>query len=201
LSPGLKQLLANVNAQHNLSLAQLQQLAAAATEGIRQATDATQLVVKQGNASAAAVQELEVAIEEVDGELSALASSVTALQSTVGDTGAGALWRMVTEAGTGDIVARVVLQVRANVGATWVAAATVWEAGFVGGNPLAPFARIVLSADQIAITDSLGETVALFEGGLSVLSVNAGTLTAGILKSPDEKMVIDLDEGFISIKV
>lgn len=201
LSPGMKELLANINAQQNLTLAQLQQLAAAAIEGIRQATDATRIAVRQGNASAAAVEELEVAITEVDGELNALASSVTALQATVGDTGAGALWRMVTQAGSGDIVARVVLQVRANVGAAWVAAATVWEAGFTGGNPLLPFGRIVLSADQIAITDGLGNTVALFEGGLSVLSVNAGELTAGILRSPDEKMVIDLDDGFISIRV
>ncbi len=69
---------------------------------------------------------------------------------------------MTVEAGAGDVVSRVVLQVRATVGDDWVSAATIWEAGFLGGDPDEPFGRILLDAAQTMISAG-GDVVALFD--------------------------------------
>lgn len=141
----------------------LQQLATSTLEGTRQAAHSNLVVAKANGALAVAFQELTATVNEFDDEIAAIATATTALEATVGDTEAGILWRMVAQAGTGDVVSRVVLQVRASVGDVWVDAATVWEAGFVGGNPLAPFGRITLKASEVVIADGEDNITAFFD--------------------------------------
>lgn len=119
------------------------------------------------DAFAIAYQQLSASISEVDGELTAMAELLEAVEAVVGDLEAGVLWRMTAEAGSGDVVSRVVLQVRASIGDDWVTAGTVWEAGFVGGNPASPFARMRVNADQFIIASSTGEFVPfVVDGGV-----------------------------------
>src|SRR5690606_35532383 len=132
-------------------------LAGASTTG--QVMEARSAAIQFRNAFAVAYQQLSASISEVDGELTALAELLQAVEAVVGDVEAGVLWRMTAEAGSGDVVSRVVLQVRASVEDDWVTAGTVWEAGFVGGNPANPFGRVRFNADQFIIASSTGEFV------------------------------------------
>jgi hypothetical protein len=178
LSPGVRAELQNLLAMQALLTAKLNQLAAAVTEEVGQAVDSRSVAVRYQNATAAAMSTLSAEITALDGALTAVAASTTSLLATVGDTGAGALWRMVVQAGTGDVVSRIVLQVRATVGDDWVAASTVWEAGFVGGDPGDPFGRIVLSAAQTMIADGMGDVIALFdEDGVHLSNAFIANLT------------------------
>ncbi len=82
---------------------------------------------------------------------------------------------MTVVAGTGDVVSRIVLQVRASVGDVWTSAATIWEAGFDG---VTPFGRIVLAAAQTLITTGGGDVLALFdEDGLHLANAFIDNLT------------------------
>ncbi|KQZ81868.1 hypothetical protein ASD64_08905 [Mesorhizobium sp. Root157] len=105
------------------------------------------------NATAVAMTEMSASIEQTEDGLAAQAAILDAVQAIIGDVEAGVLWRMTAEAGAGDVVARVVLQVRATVGDDWISAGTLWEAGFTGGNPALPFSRVMINAGQFVITD------------------------------------------------
>ncbi len=152
--------------------ARLEQIALAASDAAGVVADQNSVAVRFRNATAVAMTSLSASVEEIDGQLTAIADAMTAVEASVDDLSAGGLWRMTAQAGSGDVVARIVMQVRANASTAWVSAATIWEAGFVGGDPLQPFSRFVVKADQFVVTDGTTESSPLvFEDGELKLQV------------------------------
>ncbi|CAI2935008.1 phage tail protein [Aminobacter niigataensis] len=172
--------------------ARLEQIALAASDAAGVVAEENSVAVRFRNATAAAMSSLSASVEEIDGELVALAGAVTAVETSVGDLSAGGLWRMTAQAGSGDVVAQIVMQVRATVGDDWVSAATMWEAGFVGGDPMQPFSRFVVKADQFVVTDGTSEGQPLvFEGGELKLQVaRIGLAIVEELRSANNKLQI-----------
>ncbi|GAA2867521.1 hypothetical protein GGQ99_001280 [Aminobacter niigataensis] len=172
--------------------ARLEQIALAASDAAGVVAEENSVAVRFRNATATAMSSLSASVEEIDGELLALAGAVTAVEASVGDLSAGGLWRMTAQAGSGDVVAQIVMQVRATVGDDWVSAATMWEAGFVGGDPMQPFSRFVVKADQFVVTDGTTEGQPLvFEGGELKLQVaRIGLAIVEELRSANNKLQI-----------
>lgn len=140
------------------------QLAAAALEATGKSIKNETVARRFRDASAVAMREMEANIVEIGDDLQSQASILDFVQAVVGDKEAGAKWRMVAQAGSGDVVSRIVLQVYAAVEDQWIDVSTIWEAGFTGGNPANPFGRILLKAKEVVImTGALGDDpVALF---------------------------------------
>ncbi|TPJ86966.1 MULTISPECIES: hypothetical protein [unclassified Mesorhizobium] len=181
----------------------LAQLAAAATENAGRQVQDNAVAVRTARANAAAFTELDANIVELDGQITAIGSAVTAVEASVDNVSADGLFQLRAEAGTGDVVSRMVAEVRASVNDVWVSAGWVIEAGFTGGNPAAPFSNFIVIADRFVVTDGTNSGTPLtFESGvLKLLVANIGTVTAGLLQSPDGSVKLDLNNGFFSISV
>ncbi|MER9170907.1 hypothetical protein NKI12_26850 [Mesorhizobium australicum] len=181
----------------------LAQVAAAATENAGRQVSDNSVAVRTARANAAAFTELSAEITDLDGQITAVASAVTAVQASVDTVSADGLFQIVATAGTGDVVSRMVAQVRASVGSVWVDAGWVIEAGFTGGNPAAPFSNFIINAGKFVVTDGTNTGTPLtFSGGvLKSLVANIGTVTAGLLQSADGSVKLDLNNGFFSISV
>ncbi|TGV61127.1 hypothetical protein EN784_01630 [bacterium M00.F.Ca.ET.141.01.1.1] len=177
------------------------QFAAAAVEAAGRQVQDNAVARRFRDASAAAFLELDANIDDIDGVLAAQATAILGVQASVGLVSASGLLRFRSEAGTGDVVSRVVMEVRATVGDVWVSSGIYAEAGFTGGNPAAPFSRLLLKADQILFTDgTTSATPITIEGGaLKSLIANLGTVTAGLLQSADGTVKLDLNNKFFSI--
>ncbi|TPM58968.1 hypothetical protein FJ959_08830 [Mesorhizobium sp. B2-2-4] len=172
----------------------LAQLAASAVDASGRVAEDNSVAVRFRNATAAAQQTLEASITEINGELVALAAATTAVEASVGLISADGLFQLIVQAGSGDVTSRLVAQVRATTGDVWADAGYFMEAGFTGGNPLAPFSRFVIKANQFVVTDgtSTGTPLTFESGVLKSLVSNLGTVTAGVLKSPDGLVKFDL---------
>ncbi|RWM02095.1 MAG: hypothetical protein EOR68_08285 [Mesorhizobium sp.] len=181
----------------------LAQLAAAAAEAAGRQVQDQAVAVRFQNATASAIQTLDASIDEVNGVLTAQASAITAVQASVGLISADGLFQIVAQAGSGDVVSRMVAQVRATTGSAWVDAGWVMEAGFTGGNPAAPFSNFVIKANKFVVTDGTNSGTPLtFESGqLKLLVANIGTVFAGVLQSVDGAVKLDLNNKFFSIAV
>lgn len=138
-------------------------LALSVIEGTRQATHANSIAVKDGEAFAAALTEMDASIEGIDDELVAQASILDAVIAVVGDVESGVLWRMEALAGSGDVEARASLQVRASIADDYIDSGLILEAGFIGGDPGQPFSRVMLYGQQVVVADHLGNVSALFD--------------------------------------
>ncbi|TPL30170.1 hypothetical protein [Mesorhizobium sp. B2-4-7] len=181
----------------------LAQLAAATLEAAGRAVHDNAVARRFRDASAAAFLELDASVDEINGELLAQATAILGVQASVGDVSAGGLFRIRAEAGSGDVVSRMTFEVRASVGAVWISSGIYIEAGFTGGNPALPFSRIVLNTNEFIVTDGTTTGTPLtFQGGvLKSLIANLGTVTAGLLQSPDGSVKLDLNNAFFSISV
>ncbi|OBQ72402.1 phage tail protein [Mesorhizobium loti] len=181
----------------------LAQLAASASDAAGRQVQDNAVARRFRDASAAAFLELDANIDEIDGVLSAQAAAILGVQASVGLVSASGLFQLVATAGSGDVTSRLVAQVRATTGDAWVDAGYVMEAGFTGGDPMAPFSRFVIKASQFVVTDGTSTGTPLtFEGGvLKSLIANLGTVTAGLLQSADGSVKLDLNNGFFSISV
>lgn len=134
--------------QHRLEL-----LALDVAEGLGEISDTRSVGRNYQNATASALSELTASISSLNGSLIAQAAITDALQASVGDTTSGIIWRMVAEAGSGNVIARVVLQLRTSGSSeTWQTVGTVWEVGETGGNP---FGQILLQADKVVIATNV----------------------------------------------
>jgi hypothetical protein len=131
--------------------------------------------------------------------IAANASAITALNSAVGDVSADALFKAETYASPGGGWSRIGLQTRASTGDDYATASIFLDAKSDGSS------RIVLDASELFFGDlSSGSVVnpLVYSGGVWAMNVaNIGTVTAGLLQNAAGTMVIDLDDGFISIKV
>ncbi|QKC99170.1 phage tail protein [Mesorhizobium sp. NZP2298] len=181
----------------------LAQLAAAATENAGRQVQDNSVAARTARANAAAFTELTADITELGGEITAVATAVTGVSASVDSLSASGLFQLRAEAGTGDVVSRMVAEVRASVSDVWVSAGWVIEAGFTGGNPAAPFSNFIINASKFVVTDGTNTGTPLtFSGGtLKSLVANIGTVTAGLLQSADGSVKLDLNNGFFSISV
>lgn len=162
-SQDVKDLLGNLRTAQQAMSAKLQQLAAAALEGIRQEVSSRGIAVRLGEDYAASYEEFTASISSINGAITAQAAIVAAVEAVVGDTAAGVLWRMAAQVGSGDVISRADLQVKVDVAGSWMSAGLTLEAGLVGGNPLLPFSRVLLYGQEVVIADHLGNVSALFD--------------------------------------
>lgn len=202
-------------------VAKLDMIARDATAGLGNQVNIQSVAKRFQNATAAAMTSIEASVTEIDGELTAQAAIVSALNATVGDISGSGLWKMDVVAGAGDVVARARLLMRASIGSVFVEVGTIWEAGFTGGNPLLPFSRETHFADKFVVVNPLDSSqIAPFAvvGGqvlisnamiknlnasnitvstLTSLTSNIGAATAGTLTGP--KLAMDLNNGTLII--
>ncbi|TJV70346.1 MAG: hypothetical protein E5X76_20135 [Mesorhizobium sp.] len=177
--------------------AKLAQLAAAALEAAGRQVEDNAVARRFRDASAVAFTELDAEITDINGQLAATATALTAVQASVSDVSAGGLFRIRAEAGSGDVVARLILEVRASVGATWVSSGLYMEAGFTGGNPAAPFSNLYVNTGKFVVTDGANSSTPLtFESGeLKALIGRFGTIISAVLQSADGKFVQTVSSG------
>ena len=174
----------------------------------------TAVAVRAGNANAAALTGLSASVTELDGVVNANAAIVSALSAQVGNIAGEGLWKMEVVAGSGDVVARLVIFMRATMEDEWVEVGTAWETGFTAGMP---FSRITNFADQFLVLNPVTGAVAplfVIDGAtdqavinvgflkvpnLSSLSINAGIIEAGILtdKYSDPTILLNLNTGLL----
>lgn len=139
-------------------------------------------------ATAGAVDLLQVQVSTMDGVLTATANAVTGLTATVGNFSASGLFRTTVEAKPGGALARIGLSVSASGGGSTSQAAIFLDA-LTGGA-----SRVVINADQFIVTNGTNSQAPLtfIAGGLALQVANIGDVTAGILRSPDNQVVFNL---------
>lgn len=139
-------------------------------------------------ATASAVDLLQVKVTTLDGVVTATANAVTGLTATVGNFSASGLFRTTVEATPGGALARIGLSVSASGGGSTSSAAIFLDA-LTGGQ-----SRVVINADQFIVTNGTNSQAPLtfISGGLALQVANIGDVTAGILRSPDNQVVFNL---------
>lgn len=156
------------------------------------------LSVVTGDLQASFEETITVAIVPMQGQLVAIADALTELFAGDGSDVSTARLRMTVMTGpTG--YSRIGAETRVDVadGGDWRSAAWYLD---TPTNPALP-TRFMVLADQFVVTDDVEiQQPLVFEGGVLKLQVaNIGTVTAGLMQSPDGKFVIDLNNKVISI--
>lgn len=177
--------------------AQFRMLAMGSDEVAGRVTDDRHVAVRFRDAAAVALSTLTAAISDDEGNLIAVAEALTAVQAEVGNVSADGLRRIEVQAGSGDVVARLVDMVRATIGDVWVESGEIIEVGFEGADPDKPFARQVRYADQFVFTDGTNNYLPIvIEGGvLKAAFADLGHFTAGIGEAPDGSFKVDFAQG------
>lgn len=204
LGSDIRELLRFINIDLDGVRARMEQLALAASDTAGVVASENSVAVKFRNANALAMSGLSASVEEIDGQLVAIASAVTAVEASVGAATAEGLFRYdVQVVEGGDVRSRAISQIRASVDDVWVSAGWYMEAGFTGGDPTKPFSQLVLKASKIVMVndDGVEYEPIVFEGGKLKLAIaDIGEFTAGRGSSPDGTFVIDFANGFHSIE-
>ncbi|KAB2872550.1 MAG: hypothetical protein F9K43_07655 [Bauldia sp.] len=166
-------------------------LAEGSDEVAGRVADERHVAVRFRDAAAIALSALTAAISDEDGNLIAVAQALVAVQALVGNVSADGLRKIEVQAGSGDVVARLVDMVRATIGDVWVEAGTIVEVGFEGGDPLKPFANYIIMGRKVMFMDDEGNVYALFgEDGLTIENARLGTLTFDQLQSTNGKLIL-----------
>lgn len=195
-----------------------QQMTASIGFNTAQWTLAVDVVATETEALAQRVEELDAEVFDEETGLPSVANAVNVLSAYAGPEGTlaeavtalsasstpgevtEANFRMQTVAGPAGY-ARVGAQTRVGGEGGWRGAA--WYLDTPNNDTLPT--RFVVDAQQMVFSDlSSGATInpLVFDTGVWRMNVaNIGTITAGVLKSADEKFVIDLNQGFLSITV
>ncbi|SFJ55144.1 Putative phage tail protein [Phyllobacterium sp. CL33Tsu] len=154
-----------------------------------------ELTVKVDTDIANAIDSLSASIAVVDGKTIANANAITALNVSVGNFSASGLFRTTVEATEAGALSTIGLSASATGGGATVQAALFISAK-AGG-----ISTVMVLADRFTITNgSTPEFPFIFQGG--VLTMNAtrvNTVTAGMLRSSDSKMQVDLTNRRILI--
>ncbi|RWB08773.1 MAG: hypothetical protein EOQ39_18830 [Mesorhizobium sp.] len=110
-----------------------------------------------------------------DSRVSALATAMTAVQAGVDDATASGLFKIETAAGSGSVLARQTMYVRATLAGAWEEAGLIMEV--YTASPGVIKSRIVLNADQIVMTNGTTQSAPfIFEGGvLKLVATKIGT--------------------------
>ena len=156
------------------------------------------LSVVTGDLQASFEETITVAIVPMQGQLVAIADSLTELSAGDGTDVTTARFRMTAMTGpTG--YSRIGAETRVDVADSGAWRGAAWYLD-TPTNPALP-TRFMVLADQFVVTDDVDvQQPLVFEGGVLKLQVaNIGTVTAGLMQSPDGKFVIDLNNKVISI--
>lgn len=143
---------------------------------------------------ATAVDALTTSINQVDGRVTANANAITALSAgSVGGDVATANFRMSVSAGPSGYASRIGLEARAGGAGSWRSASMFLD---VPSNTALP-TRIAFVADQFVITNlTNSQQPFVFESGVMRANfAHIGTVTAGVIRSPDSRMIINLAAG------
>jgi hypothetical protein len=169
-------------------------------------TNAIEVAVGPNSAIATRIEALEVAIDEdiaqavdflqtkidqIDGKVEVQATTITALSATVDNVSANLTVRGQVIAAPGGWSARYAIQV-GGVGAGWSSAAF-----YLDWNSITNISRAVFNADQVIFTNGVNSQAPMtfINGSLALQVANIGDVTAGILRSPDNKVVFNLNNG------
>lgn len=148
------------------------------------------------DAAAAAVVTEQTARADADG---ALASSVSSVSADFDGRFAQGLIKFEARAAPSGVDARFAVLLRGGTGQSFKVSGLYVDLYTQSGTQKG---RVAVLADQFVVTDGNNTSVPLvFES--SQLKVNAarfGTVTSGVLRSPDGKMVINLAAGTIVVK-
>lgn len=148
-------------------------------------------------AVANAVDVLQTEVGIIDGEVSAMAQAITSLSAstTPGDV-SQANFRMQAVSGASGY-STIALQTRQGGTGAWRGSAVFLR---TPNNPALP-TEFVVDAQQMVFGDlSSGSYInpLVYSGGVWRMNVaNIGTVTSGVIKSPDNKFIINLAAGSI----
>src|SRR5690606_17504894 len=126
----------------------------------------------------------------------------------VGDVSADGLRKIEVQAGSGDVVARLVDMVRATIGDDWVEAGTIIEVGFEDADPAKPFANYLIAASRFVIYDpNTGDRFLplAFEGGELIVAAarlavaDIGLVTAGVIMDEEGYFITDYNNRYLLI--
>ncbi|MDH7786321.1 hypothetical protein QBD01_002342 [Ochrobactrum sp. 19YEA23] len=140
-------------------------------------------------ATASAVDLLQVKVTTLDGVVTATANAVTGLTATVGNFSASGLFRTTVEATPSGALARIGLSVAATGNGSTSQAAIFLDA-LTGGQ-----SRIVMNADQLILTNGTNSKAPFtFIGGEATMMVGrVEELYSGIIRSFAGNVVFNLD--------
>lgn len=194
LNAGLYKTLQNVHRRMDdlRNIVELHALATADAAGV--AAEEHGVFKRNRNATAGAIFQLNAAINDPVTGLVAIAEALIAVNASVGLISADGLFQLRAEAGSGDVVSRMVAEVRATIGDVWVAAGWMLETGFVGGDPGQSFSNYVVTATKTIFRSGDGTQdaeVVLFDGdGAYLENARIGTVIFDQLSSANGKLVI-----------
>ncbi|CCV12921.1 hypothetical protein [Mesorhizobium sp. STM 4661] len=136
-----------------------------------------------------------------DSRISSFAASITAVEARVDEASASGLFKIETEAGSGSVLARQVMYVKATLADAWEEAGMIMEVYTVSPGVVA--SRIILNANQIVMTDGTTTSAPfIFEGGvLKLVAAKIGTAVFDVLQSANDKLIIRGHDDFADISV
>lgn len=145
-------------------------------------------------ATASAVDLLQVKVTTLDGVVTATANAVTGLTATVGNFSASGLFRTTVEATPSGALARIGLSVSASGGGSTSSAAIFLDA-LTGGQ-----SRVVINADQFIVTNGTNSQspFAFISGQATMMLARINEITAGVLRSADGRVKFDLDNRLLT---
>ncbi|WP_439273538.1 phage tail protein [Pseudochrobactrum sp. HB0163] len=143
---------------------------------------------------ATAMDLLSAEITTVDGRVTANAGHIQALLAEVDGLSSSVTMRAEAHQSTEDGWAVWGVQVKTGSSGGWSQAALYIE---TRDN----LSRMVMNADQFIITNGEDSTspFTFINGAAAMQVANIGEVTAGVIRSPDGRFVINLDEGYLRI--
>lgn len=164
----------------------IEQLALAGADEAQTITKSNEVAVRHRHAVAGVIQEIRAAISDEDGELIAVATALTAIMGQVGDLFAEGLFRMEARAGGGNVLARIVMMVRAGDEENWEDAGLILEVFSEGG---VIKSRVLVNGNQFVVTDGSSVNLPLlYEAGVLTLAVGRiKEAIVDLLKTPTSK--------------
>lgn len=186
LGSDVRSVLENVYANMGEMRERIEQLALAGADEAQTITKSNEIAVRHRHAVAGVIQEIRAAISDEDGELIAVATALTAIMGQVGDLFAEGLFRMEARAGGGNVLARIVMMVRAGDEESWEDAGLILEVFSEGG---VIKSRVLVNGNQFVVTDGSSVNLPLlYEAGVLTLAVGRiKEAIVDLLKTPTSK--------------
>lgn len=195
LQPDIRNILARYETLIGEMRNTVQLLAADTATGTGRTIETNAAIVRAQDALAAAYTALDATVSSVDGELQATADAITAVEASVTDLAADGLISFSANANpTGGADAQIDIIARAAQGGDEFETGMSFRVNSSGTQR-----DILINAGRLIVTDGTNEALPMvFEDGVLKLQVaNIGEVIAGLLRSNDNLMRIDLDAGNI----
>lgn len=150
-----------------------------------------------GKAEATYVDQVEARVTETENGITSAVDALSAVEAKADDATAGGLLKIEASTGAGAVQAAITQFVRATTGGSYLEAGEVLEIYLDGG---VLKSRKVTNVQQWVLTNGtdVNPFPVVFEGGIMKLAIaDIGTVTAGIIRSPDGKFIITPANGSI----